>query len=64
LYIKKDRNTELRVILFFLIILLALKLSRFSKIVKQVGRALKPIILAQILKYDVKIDMLAYKALL
>jgi len=41
-----------------------LKLSRFSKIVKQeVGIALKPIMLAQMLKYDVKIDMLAYKAL-
>ena len=64
MYIRKDRKAELRVILFLLIILSALKLSRFSKIVKQeVGIALKPIMLAQILKYDVKIDMLAYKAL-
>ena len=43
-------KAELRVILFLLIILSALKLSRFSKIVKQeVERALKPIMLAQIL---------------
>ena len=61
MYIRKGKKTELKVILFLLIILLALKLSRFSKIIKQVGRALKPIMLAQILKYDVKIDMLAYR---